>query len=269
MAAIAALGIAAVAAAWAQAGVLTPAQSTAKAKQLIQQTIEALGGQAYRDVRDKTCQGRVAFFGHYNQLVNYQKVYEYTLLPDKERTEFSKKRDIIDIHNGDHGWSLDRGGVTDMSADAIANYQKELKRDINYLFRFELKKPGLDFQYGGRDIVDLKEAEWIEVTDPEHLTIKIAISRLTHLPIRAEYISRNSTTHARTVEVDQFSNYQKVQGIETPFQQTRSRNGTKEYQFFVSGCRYNTGLKPAFFTKASLDLRWKQLGGKIKKHHFF
>ena len=269
-AAIAALVFAAAAGARAQQGVLTPDQSAAKAKQVIQQAIDALGGQTYLNVRDQTCEGRVAFFGHNSQLINYQTVFDYNLFPDKERTEYSKKRNVIDVYNGDKGWSLDRGGVTDASADAIAEFQQGLKRDINNLFRFQMKEPGLDYQYNGRDIVDLKAADWVEVTNPEHLTIRIAVSRLTHLPISAEYISRNPKTHERTVETEMFSNYQKVEGVETPFQDTRSRDGNKTFQFFVTNCHYNTGLKPDFFTRESLEQRWNELGGnKKKKKHLF
>ncbi len=268
--AIGALGLVAAVGARAQEGVLTPAQSAAKAKQLIQETIDALGGQTYLGVRDETCDGRVAFFGHNNQLINYQKVIDYNLFPDKERTEYSEKRNIIDIYNGNQGWSLDRGGVTDMSPDAIADFQKGLKRDINNLFRFQMKEPGLDYQYVGRDVVDLKEVDWVEVTNPEHLTIKIAVSRLTHLPVRADYISRNAKTHERTIETEMFSNYQKVEGIEIPFQDTRTRDGNNVFQFFVGTCHFNTGLKPDFFTRQSLEDRWNQLGGnKKKKKHFF
>jgi len=269
-AAIAALVFAAAAGARAQQGVLTPDQSAAKAKQVIQQAIDALGGQTYLNVRDQTCEGRVAFFGHNSQLINYQTVFDYNLFPDKERTEYSKKRNVIDVYNGDKGWSLDRGGVSDASADAIAEFQQGLKRDINHLFRFQMKEPGLDYQYNGRDIVDLKEADWVEVTNPEHLTIRIAVSRLTHLPISAEYISRNPKTHERTVETEMFSNYQKVEGIETAFQDTRSRDGNKTFQFFVTNCHYNTGLNPDFFTRESLEQRWNELGGnKKKKKHLF
>ena len=268
--AVAALALAGAGSARAQEGVLSPEQSAAKAKQLIQEAIVALGGPTYLAVRDQTCEGRVAFFGHHNQLANYEKVFDYNLYPDKERTEYSSKRNIIDVYNGHKGWTLDRGGVSDMSASAIADFQSGLKRDVNNLFRYRLKEPGLEFRYAGPDVVDLKQVDWVEVTDSGHHTIKVAIDRYSHLPIRAVYISRNAKTHERVEEIEYFSIYQKVEGVETPFQDTRTRDGQKVYQFFVRTCHYNTGLKPDFFTKQSLEERWKQLGGnKKKKKHFF
>ena len=62
---------------------------------------------------------------------------------------------------GGHGWSLDRGGITDMSPDAVADYLKGLKRDINNLFRFQRKEPGLDYEYGGVPRWGLKENGWV------------------------------------------------------------------------------------------------------------
>ena len=42
--------------------VLLPEQSSAKAKEMLQQTIQALGGETYVNVRDTTCTGRFATF---------------------------------------------------------------------------------------------------------------------------------------------------------------------------------------------------------------
>ncbi len=252
-------------AARAQQGVLTPAQSAAKAKKLIHEAIQALGGQAYLNVRDQVCEGRVAFFGHHNQLTGYQKVYDYNLFPDKERTEYSKKRNIIDVFNGDKGWTLDRGGISDMPAESIKQFHEGIKRDIGHLLRFQLNDKDLEFRYGGPDVVDLQQVDWVEVDEGNQLTVKIAINQSNHLPIQAVYISRNPVTHDRTVEVEYFSNYHKQHGIETPLQDTRTRNGQKVYQFFIHTCSYNTGLKPSFFTRESLEQQWKKLGGKKKK----
>jgi hypothetical protein len=244
---------------------LAPDASAAKAKQLIQQTIQALGGQAYLGVRDETCEGHVATFGHHNDLNDYELVYDYNMLPDKERTEYSLKRNIIDLYNGNQGWTLDHGGVSAMPASAIADFQGGLKRDINHLFRYRMNEPGLEFSYGGHDVVDLKEVDWVEIDDAEQRTIRIAISQIDHLPVRAVFITRDPVTHERTEETEYFSNYQPLQGIETPLQDTRERDGQKIFQLFLTSCSYNTGLSPDFFTRESLEERWAKVGGK--KHH--
>ncbi|HSH17028.1 MAG TPA: hypothetical protein VLD18_13390, partial [Verrucomicrobiae bacterium] len=63
--------LAAVGAPVTRAQVLGPEQSSAKAKQLIQQAIQALGGEKYLNVRDTSCTGRVAFYDNHGQLSGF------------------------------------------------------------------------------------------------------------------------------------------------------------------------------------------------------
>jgi len=243
-----------------------PEQSAAKAKELIRQTIQALGGQAYLGVRDATCSGRFAQFGHSGDVTGYEQFFDYTKLPGKDRTEFSKKRNVIQVFNGNQGWELDRGGIQDASPDSVAEFQEGQKKDLDYLFHYRLNEPGMIFRYGGGDIVDLKEVDWVEVVDRERRTIRIAFDRATHLPTRAIYITRDPTTHERSEEVEYFSNYHPIQGVLTPFQVERERNGIKTFQLFLHDCQYNTGLSDALFTRASLEERWAKVSkGKKKK----
>jgi hypothetical protein len=247
--------------------ILLPEQSAAKAKALLQGMIQALGGNAYLNVKDSTCHGRLGSFGHSGALSGYDVFMDFVKLPDKDRQEMSKKRNIIYVTNGDHGWVLDRGGVSEESADQIADNERELQLDLDYILRFRLNEPGMIFRYQGTDVVDLKEADWIEIDDPQGHEIHIAIAKLTHLPIRKEVAMRDPVTHMRTEEVDYYSNFQKVDGVMMYFQQTRFRNGMKVFQVFYDpdGCRFNTGLQDSFFTKESLEQRWAQVGGKKSK----
>lgn len=247
--------------------ILLPEQSAAKAKALLQGMIQALGGSAYLNVKDSTCKGRLGSFGHSGALSGYDVFLDYVKQPDKDRQEMSKKRNIIYITNGNQGWVLDRGGVSEEPSGQIAENERELQVDLDYILRFRLNEPGMIFHYDGPDVVDLKEADWVEIDDPQGHEIHIAIAKLTHLPIRKEVIMRDPVTHMRTEEVDYFSNFQKVDGVMMYFQQTRFRNNMKVFQVFYDpdGCKFNTGLQDSFFTKESLQQRWAQLGKKGKK----
>ena len=247
--------------------ILLPEQSAAKAKSLLQEMIQALGGSAYLNAKDSTCRGRLGTFGHSGMLSSYEIFVDYVKFPDKDRTEFSKKRNIIQISNGNQGWVLDRGGVSEEPASQVADQQSDLQLDLDYILRFRLHEPGMIFRYLGPDIVDLKEADWVEIDDPQGHEIKIAIARLTHLPIRKEVAMRDPVTHVRTEEVDYYSNFHNVGGVMLYFGQTHIRNGMKVFQVFYDpdGCKVNTGLEDSFFTKESLEQRWAQVGKKGKK----
>ena len=95
--------------------------------------------------------------------------------------------------------------------------------------------------------------------------IRIAVARSTHLPIRKVVVSRDQNTRTKRDEVEFYSNYHPIAGIQTPFQITRERNGIKVYQAFFEGCDYNTNLSDSYFTKESLEERWAKVGKKDKK----
>ena len=249
-----------------QTEVLMPEQSAAKAKELILQAVAALGGNAYLRVNDATCVGRLGQFGHNGDLTGYEKFIDYSKLPDKDRNENLPKKNIIEVLNGDKGWALDRGGVADVAEDTISQFQEDQKEDIDNILRNRWKEPNVILRYLGPDVVDLREAEWIEFVDPDNRSVRIAFAKFTHLPIRKTVVTRDSTTRLRSDVTEYYSNYHPIEGVTTPFQITRERNSRKVYQVFFDECKYNTNPPDSLFTKESLDARWAQVGKSyIKK----
>ncbi|HTW23183.1 MAG TPA: hypothetical protein VMD78_06265 [Candidatus Baltobacteraceae bacterium] len=243
---------------------LMPEQSAAKAKQLLQEAIEALGGNAYLNVHDTTCTGRLGGFDHSGELTGFDHFIDYQVPPDKERQENLPKRNIIEVNSGDKGWDLDRGGVSEAPQTDIIEFEQGQKRDLDNILRYRIHEPDMIFRYGGPDIVDLKQADWVELVDSDNRTIRIALSTATHLPIRKVVDLRDPRTRMKTEEIEYYSNYHPVQGIQTPFQITRERNGIKVWQVFFDKCDYNTNLSDALFTRQSLEDRWDKIGKKDK-----
>lgn len=242
--------------------VMMPEQSTAKAKELLQAAIQGLGGDAYLNVRDVTCTYRQSQFGHSGELTGYGKLIEYDKPPDKDRTENSGKRNIIEVFNGDKGWLMDRGGVQDASAEALKEHQDNQKKDVDNILRSRWKEKGVILRYGGTDVVDLKQSDWVELSDSEGRTIRFAFDQATHLPIREVVVTRDPSTRLRIEEITYYSNYHPIQGIQTPFQASFERNGLKQAQLFVQDCKYNSGVDDSLFTKQSLEDRWAKVGKK-------
>jgi len=246
--------------------VLMPEESAAKAKQVLNQMIAALGGDAYLNVKDYTCEARVSFFGHSGELNGFAKEIEFVMPPSKERDENLPKRNIISVYNGDKGWSLDRGGVSPASITDMASHEEETKTDLDNILRARIHEPGMIFRYAGIDIVDYNEAEWVELVDKDNRTFRIAVSRSTHLPIRMTVDTRDANTRMRSSQTFYYSNFHPLQGIQTPFQTTHDRNGIKLQQVFYDKCEYNTGMSPDLFTQESLEERWAKVGPKKKKN---
>ncbi len=244
---------------------LMPEASAAKGKQILQQLIDAFGGPTYLDIRDSDCEGRLARFGHNGELSGYTNFKDYWRYPDANRTDYSKKGVVINLYVGDKGWTLDKGGVSELSAASVADFQDQAKRDINNLLRVRLKEPGMTIRYGGTDIVDLKTVDWVDITDSEQRNFRLAVDRSTHLLARAVVSTPDETMNDRNVETNIYTNFQLMDGVRTALQITTDRNGRRVSQVFFTICKYNSGLPADLFTKAALDKRFSEVGSRKSK----
>ena len=244
---------------------MMPEEREAKGKQILQQLITALGGPTYTEVKESECEGRLAQFGHAGDLTGYTPFKVYWSFPDKNRTDFSKKGVIVNVYNGDKGWTLDKGGVSELSRTAVADFQEQTKRDINNLLRVRLQEPGMSIRYGGQDIVDLKTVDWVELVDSEQRDFRLAVDRTTHQLVRTITTLADDTSPDRSVETRIYTNYQLMDGVQTPLQITLDRNGRRINQVFFASCKYNVGYGPDFFTRAALEKRSSELGVKASK----
>src|SRR5258708_35439792 len=91
---------------------MLPEQSAAKAKQVLQQVITVLGGQAYLNVRDTQCDGRIAQFGTAGTLMGFSLFRDYWLLPAKNRVEYISKGEhtILGFIMGSDALLITHGG---------------------------------------------------------------------------------------------------------------------------------------------------------------
>ncbi len=252
---------------------MLPEQSTAKAKQVLQQVIAALGGQAFLNVRDVQCNGRAAQFGTAETLTGFTLFRDLWLLPDKNRVEYLSKGEhtiagflmgaddllithggaIINIYTGDGGWTLDKSGVSDEPEDVIKNFKDRIESGMNTMLRGRMNEPGLEVQYGGTDLIDLKEAEWIVFTDSEHREMRLGIDKFTHLPLRWVVTTRDPETRVYTSVTTSYTQYMALDGVKTPLSIEMSRNDRKMTQTFLTECKYNSDLAPELFTRSWLE----------------
>jgi outer membrane lipoprotein-sorting protein len=243
---------------------LSPEASEAKANQVLKQLLEAMGGPLYLSVKTVSCEGRMAQFGHNGNMTGYISFKEYRGYPDKRRIDYSKKDNIIDVFSGDEGWTLDRGGVSEEPVTSVADFQAALKRDPNTLLRNRLKEEGMYVRYGGIGVADLKTVDWVDFQDNEERTIRLGVDRSSHLLVRSIVTTMNEETRERQQDVTVYSNYQLKDGVQLPMQITRERDGRRISQVFYENCQLNPELPADLFTRASLEKRYKELGGKNK-----
>jgi len=255
-----------------RADMLMPEQSTAKGKQILSDLINALGGAGYSQVRESQCQGRRALFGHNGALTGYIDFIDFRRFPDTDRTEYiGKGRNtilqsligidgldfahggvVITLFNRDQGWTYDRSGVSEAPATSVTDFQEQVKRNIDNLLRLRLNEDRMSVRFGGSDTVDLKQVDWVELTDREQRTFRLAVDRSTHLLVRGVVITKNEETQEIDEDVAIYTNYQLRDSVWVPLQISRERNGRRTSQYFYDTCKFNPGFPDSLFTRDSL-----------------
>jgi hypothetical protein len=244
---------------------MMPEASAAKAKQILAQMLDAMGGVAYMNARELECSGRFSQFGHNNDLTTYLEFKDYWRFPDKHRTDYGKKGNISDVYNADDGWTMDHDGVSEQPYAQLQAFQETLRKDPRQLFRYRLKEEGLMYRYGGQDLIDLRPVDWVELTDSKEWTYRVGVLRENHLMVRFVVIMPNPAEGERTEEITSYANYHPIDGVQTPFQITRTRNGRRILQAFYDSCKYNPNLPGDFFTRAALEQRFHEVGSRADK----
>lgn len=265
---------------------LMPEQSAAKAKAVLQQVITKLGGSAYLNVHDSDCEGRVAQFGSSGDLSGFTPFRDLWILPAKERVEYIAKGEhtvlafllgaddlsishggvLVTVSDGDHGWMLDKSGVTEQPEDVTKAFAEQVKSGMNNMLRSRMNEEGVELRYAGTDLADLKEVEWIEFSDRDHRALRLAVEKSTHLPLRWVIEKRDPDTRVRTEIATSYTQFVSVDGVLTPLSITRSQNDRRVSQTYLTGCKYNSNLSPELFTRAALEQQASEVTKKGYKN---
>jgi len=264
---------------------IAPEDSEARAKKILNQLIQALGGPAYLGMKERECDGRRALIGHNGELAGYIQFKDAWQFPDKNRTDYiAHSRNtllgyvigvqdldlshgglVITVFDGDRGWTMDRGGVSDVPEDSLAEFQAAVQRSPENLLRLSLKNPDLAFRWGGLDTVDLREVDWVEISDREDRTYRLAVDRNTHLLVRSMVRVKDENTRDLREDITIYTNYRLKNGVQIPMQVTRERDGRRIAQVFNDACQVNPALPADYFTREALVQRFKETGGKKAK----
>ena len=263
---------------------MMPEQSEAKGKQILRDLIAGLGGPGYTEVRESECSGLRSLFGHSGDLTGYINFTDFRQYPEKARIEYSRKGRntillsligldgldfthggiVIALYNGDRAWSYDRSGVSELPVTSVTDFQEATKRSVDNLLRFRLKEPGLSIRFGGSDTVDLRQVDWVEISDSEGRKYRLAVNHSTHYLDRAVVSTEDAENRQVNDDTTIYTNYQLKDSVWTPMQFTREHNGSRTAQFFLDSCRYNPGFPPDLFSKDSLKTRGAELVSKKK-----
>ena len=221
--------------------------TVAKAKELLAQMIQALGGYAYLHYTDVTQEGRTNGFYHGQPTGGTAPFWRFYKFPDKERVELTKQRDWIVIHNGGRGTETTFHGTRPEDDDANREYVLRDQYSMDNVLRNWLHAPGTVLFYDGQGFTDNHQVEKVTVANAANQQETFFMDLSSHLPIRKSFTVRDPKYKEKDNYSDIYSEYRLIQGIQTPMVVTRMKNDEMVSQRFLSKVTYNEGLKDDFF----------------------
>lgn len=220
-----------------------------KARTLVDQMIQALGGQAYLTVEDYYSEGRSGSF-HNESLVGSSLFYRFWKWPDKDRIEVTKQRDIVQLYVGDQAYEITYKGIRPLDPQKEERLRQAMIRrhyTLENVLRNWLKEPGILLLDEGPSISEGHMAEKLTIINSKNESVTILVDPTTHLPLEKRFSTRDPRYRERDEEALIYGDWKVFQGINTPRMTVTKRNGETISQQIILNITYNIHPADALF----------------------
>jgi len=172
---------------------------------------------------------------------------DFIKFPDMERTEFGgPKFKSITINRGKTGSKVEgKKDPAEQTPGEGVEFLKGFKTSFDYVLRFVVQDRQTTIQNLPTEVVNFKRTDVVEMRDAAKNLIRFYIDRETHLPVKMQ-VRRNDDPKLRE---EQYANWHKFQGVQTPLFVTRYTDGLKTMEIRAETVTYNSGLADNLFTQ--------------------
>jgi hypothetical protein len=257
-------------AAFGQASAIPSAQpevsgdADAHGRQLLDQMVTALGGDAWRGRRNWKSDGNFGIF-YKGQPNDVALKFEEFHQADPNATRFvvithigsnvgallgipvgKDHRDIVQLLTGGTAYEITYRGKNELPKDIVAEQLRQRAHSLDTVIGW-LKEPGTGVFYEGPSMVARRPADRISITNAANDRVTLELDASTHLPVSREFRYRDPKFDDFDVDREEYDNYQTREGVLTPFTVTRYRNGDMVGQKFINDIHYNVALDASLF----------------------
>ncbi len=245
---------------------LNDSDNARKARAVLDQTVQALGGEPYLTYENRSEEGRYypLYHGRTESTgIAYRYYVEY---PEKDRFEVlsskalhlipgqidiggmkSNKADLVLIHNGDKGYEITYKGTAAQEKLELENYLRRREHSLEWIFRKWIRDPNVALFYDGQAVVNGKETEGVTLLNNQNDSVSVYLDLNSHYPVKISYSWRDPKDKQKDVEEEIYDGYKLVQGIWTAHSVTRYFNGETSQQRFINTASYNLKLPNSMF----------------------
>lgn len=234
------------------------AKNAEQARVALDAMVQALGGQAWLDLKSQMRQGHVAAFFQGKPSGGTTKYWEFHVWPDKDRIEYTEHRDVLQFYIGRQGWEVTYRGKKELPQEQVDDYMRRRDHSIETAVKVWLKDPKTILIYEGQRLAERHLAEQVTLISAQNEAVTILMDKQTHLPLRRSFEWRDPLYKDKNLDAEEYDDYHPVDGFPTPFTTTRFKNGDMISQRYLDHATYNQELAADFWSVDAADRRIKK-----------
>jgi hypothetical protein len=218
-----------------------------KAAQVLDRMVMALGGERWMNITDVEQEGRSASFYHGNPNGGYTLFWSFHRVPDHDRIEATKQRNVVQIITGADAWEITFQGKHRLDKDVSTDFIRRRDHSIEAVLRIWLKRPGNVLFYGGQRMAERHLADEVTILTDDNDSVTLLIDANIHLPRTRTFYWRDPVYKDKNQDDETYDNWHLADGLPSAFIVTRYKNSDMTRQVYLSKVGYNQGLPDAMF----------------------
>lgn len=242
----------------AQAADDAAAQNAQKARVALDAMVQAMGGDAWLNLKNSMEEGHVAAFFHGQPDLGTTEIWQFHAWPGRDRVEVTKHRDVVEFYLGRDGWEVTFRGKKPMQKDLLEDFLRRRDHSIETAIKVWLKDPRTILVYEGKTMTERHMSEQVTLISPENESVTIQMDAETHLPLRRSFQWRDPIYKDKNTDAEEYDDYHTIEGIPTAFSITRFKNDEMVRQYYVTKVEYNRQLPDDFWDADTAAKRIKK-----------
>ena len=164
--------------------------STKNAKQaraVLDAMVQALGGDAWLNMKNQERQGQVAAFFHGKPSGGTTEYFEFHQWPDHDMIEYTKHRDVVQFYQGRTGEEVTFKGKAPLPQEQVDDWLRRRDHSIETAIKVWLKDPQTILLYEGQKMAERHLADQVTLISSSNEAVTIQTDTQTHLPLRRTF----------------------------------------------------------------------------------
>jgi hypothetical protein len=234
------------------------AKNAKKARAVLDAMVQALGGDAWLNMKNVERQGQVAAFFHGRPDAGTTEYFEFHQWPDHDRIEYTKHRDVVQLYIGRTGQEVTYKGRAALPQDIVDDYLRRRDHSIELVVKVWLKDPNTILIYEGQRLAERHLADQVTLISAQNEAVTIQTDTQTHLPLRRTFQWRDPVYKDKNTDAEEYDDYHVMEGFPTPFTISRYKNDDEVSQYYLVHVKYNQELPTDFWSVDAVTQRIKK-----------